>query len=150
VTNTKSTTGSNKKKAKVLSRIGAKSIDLVIVFLAGAILPQVIGPLLGFFYSLLADGIQIKQLRGQSIGKKILGLKVVNVDTREPATLVESAIRNSPVGFATFFAIIPLWGWIILFMVGVPLMAIEVYLMMRVDTGHRLGDVMSDTEVTEV
>jgi hypothetical protein len=51
------------------------------------------------------------------------------------------------VGLCTFFAIIPIWGWIILFLVGIPLMAIEIYLLARVETRQRLGDVMADTEV---
>ena len=50
---------------------------------------------------------------------------------------------------ATFFAIIPIWGWLILALIGVPLMLMEIYLMLSVETGHRLGDVMGDTEVIQ-
>ena len=56
-------------------------------------------------------------------------------------------IRNAPVGVATFFAIIPVWGWLILLLVGIPLLLIEGYLMFRVESRQRLGDVMADTEV---
>jgi hypothetical protein len=38
---------------------------------------------------------------------------------------------------------------IILGLIGLPLMVMEVYLMISVETGHRLGDVMGDTEVIE-
>ena len=41
-------------------------------------------------YTLLADGM----FKGQSIGKKILGLYVVNTKTNEPCTFTQSALRN--------------------------------------------------------
>lgn len=41
-------------------------------------------------YTLLADGM----FKGQSIGKKVLGLYVVNTKTNEPCTYTQSAFRN--------------------------------------------------------
>ncbi len=137
-------------KKQLTQRIVAKILDLLVVFLIAAILPRVVGPLIGFFYSLLADGIHAGPFRAQSIGKKIMGLRVINLaQGGEAASLKDSAIRNAPVGLATFFAIIPIWGWVILFLVGLPLMAIEITLMARVEGGHRIGDVMADTEVVK-
>ena len=72
------------------------------------------------------------------------------VKERVPASIKASILRNAPVGVATFFAIIPVWGWIILGIIGIPLMVMEVYLMATVETGLRLGDVMGDTEVIHV
>ncbi len=137
-------------KVSVVNRVIAKFIDILIVFILAATLPYRIGPLLGFLYSLLADGFNHGIFQGQSIGKKLMKLQVINTITRKPAGLKESALRNTPVGVATFFAIIPIWGWLILALIGIPLMLMEIYLMLRVDTGHRLGDVMGDTEVIEV
>jgi hypothetical protein len=57
------------------------------------------------------------------------------------------ALRNLPVGVATFFQIIPVLGWILLVFIGVPLMAFEIWLMIRIPGSHRLGDVLGDTEV---
>jgi hypothetical protein len=37
-----------------------------------------------------------------------------------------------------------------LILIGLPLMIMEVYLMLTVGTGQRLGDVMGDTEVIDV
>jgi hypothetical protein len=37
-----------------------------------------------------------------------------------------------------------------LVLVGLPLMVIEVYLMLRVEHSRRLGDVMGDTEVVQL
>ena len=76
-------------------------------------------------------------------------LQVVHTLRRQPANARDSVYRNAPVGVATFFALIPVWGWLILCLIGVPLMLMEVYLMVSVETGHRLGDVMGDTEVIE-
>ncbi|OFZ75294.1 MAG: hypothetical protein A3K03_10420 [Bdellovibrionales bacterium RIFOXYD1_FULL_44_7] len=137
-------------KVSVLNRVLAKIIDIVIMVALSAVLPYPLGPLLGFLYTLFADGLNVGPFKGQSVGKKLLKLKVVNLIRHEPASFRDSALRNAPVGIATFFAIIPIWGWLILVLIGVPLMLMEVYLMMRVDTGHRLGDVMGDTEVIEV
>jgi hypothetical protein len=142
--------GVDAAKASVLHRVLAKIIDLVVVFALAAVLPYPLGPLLGFLYSLFADGMNFGQFRGQSVGKKVLGLQTRNLLRHEPATYMDSAYRNAPVGVATFFAIIPFWGWIILFLVGAPLMVMEIYLMARVENGHRLGDVMGDTEVIEI
>jgi len=134
-------------KVVVLNRIIAKLIDLFLVILVGVVIPRPFGPLTGFAYSLLADGMNIGPFHGQSIGKRILGLRVVQMNSQTPATFQDSVLRNAPVGVATFFAIIPVWGWLILFLMGVPLMVIEIYLMMTKPGGHRLGDLMGNTEV---
>ena len=139
--------GQQKVQASVSNRVIAKVIDLVLVFLVAAILPYFIGPLLGFFYSLFCDGFQFGPFVSQSVGKRVMGLQVVSTKNGEPITYKESLIRNTPVGLATFFAIIPFWGWIILGLVGIPLMAIELYLMITVESSHRLGDVMADSQV---
>ena len=137
-------------KVSVVNRVFAKMIDLAFVIVVVRILPYPVGPLIGFLYSLFADGMPTKRLRGQSLGKRLLKLRVVHKVTRKPATLRESALRNAPVGVATFFAFIPVWGWLILILIGVPLMIMEIYLMLSVEGGHRLGDVMGDTEVVEL
>jgi uncharacterized RDD family membrane protein YckC len=150
-------------------------VDIFIVLVLAALPLYPVGPLLGFVYSLIADGLKLpgrgtQSVQGQSVGKWIFKLRVVMVVTRRvgepgnggmaeaetvvrervPASIKASALRNAPVGVATFFAIIPVWGWIILGIVGIPLMIMEIYLMATVETGHRLGDVMGDTEVVHV
>ena len=136
-------------KASITNRVIAKVMDLTLVVAVAVILPYPLGPLLGFLYSLVGDAMNFGPFCGQSVGKKIMHLQVVNTNRREPARVRDSVYRNAPVGVATFFAIIPIWGWLILGLIGIPLMVMEVYLMMSVDNGHRLGDVMGDTEVIE-
>ncbi len=133
----------------VLTRIAAKLMDLLVVFALAQILYP-IGPICGFLYSVFADGISFRGRPGASLGKSLLRLKVVQTLEKRPAQWKDSVLRNAPVGVATFFAIIPVWGWLIAVLIGLPLMLIEVYLIMTVEAGHRLGDVMADTEVVEV
>ena len=140
----------NQIKVSVVNRVIAKMIDLFAVFFVAAILPYPLGPLVGFAYSLAADGIPHPDFQGQSLGKKLMKLKVMQTVEKRPANFRDSAVRNAPVGVATFFAIIPIWGWLILAMIGIPLMVMEVYLMITVESGHRLGDVMGDTEVVDL
>lgn len=137
-------------KVGLVNRVIAKVIDLLLVIAVAAILPYPLGPIAGFLYSILADGIPYKGFSGQSVGKRLLRLRVMHRTYKRPANFRDSALRNTPVGVATFFAIIPIWGWLILALVGIPLMVMEVYLMATVETGHRLGDVMGDTEVVEL
>ena len=138
-------------KVSVLNRVAAKLIDLGLMVLVVGLIPYPVGPLLGFLYSLLADGMHFGPFDGQSIGKKLMGLKVIRREQEvQRANYKESALRNAPVGVATFFAIIPVWGWLILLLIGFPLMLMEIYLMLSVDTGHRLGDVMGHTEVIDI
>lgn len=132
-------------KVSTTTRCLAKSIDLAIVFFASVVLWYPIGVLLGLAYTLAQDGLR----DGQSLGKRLFHLKAINVNTGKDCTLRESLIRNAPLGVAVFFGIIPFWGWIILVLLGFPLVGFEIYLMRSQPTGARLGDVMSDTHVVE-
>ena len=134
-------------KASVGSRVAAKGIDLFLVMVLGALLPRLLGPLLGFVYSLVSDGMFRGSQRGQSVGKWLIGLQVRSVVRGAPCDLRESVIRNAPVGLAVFFAMVPLWGWFLLVLVGVPLLLLEGYLMSKVESRERLGDSMADTQV---
>ena len=69
--------------------------------------------------------------------------------TKEPIGFKESLLRNIPIGVATFFAIIPIWGWIVLPIIGLPLIAMEIYLLFKMSSRERLGDVMADTIVVK-
>ena len=138
-------------KAQSFNRILAKGIDLLIFGLIASVLPSFIGPVLGFAYTVLGDGLRIGRLRGQSLGKHLFSLQVIHTGAdQRPANFKDSLVRNLPVGVVTFFAIFPPWGWILLVLVGAPLTLMEVYLMTRSHDGLRLGDVMADTEVRQL
>lgn len=131
-----------------MNRLLAKGIDFAVFIFFAKVFPLVLGPLVGFAYSVLCDGMNFGPFRSQSIGKKIFDLQAVSlVRGGAPADYKDSAIRNAPVGLVTFFAIIPIWGWFIMAFLGIPLLILELYFIEKMENGHRLGDVMADTEV---
>ncbi len=132
--------------ASLQSRLFAKFTDFLVVVLLGLLLRGGVGSVLGFFYSLVADGLPIKAMRGQSLGKKIMGIQVVD-GAGAPVALKVSIIRNIPVGIITLLMVLPFWGWILSLLVGIPLGLIEMSLIARAKGRQRLGDVMADSFV---
>jgi uncharacterized RDD family membrane protein YckC len=85
--------------ASLGERVGAQLIDffvasatMVIFFLVSMAIPNafVIGAILFFGYLLLSDG----QPRGQSVGKRVLGIAVIHRRTRKSCTYAQSFVRN--------------------------------------------------------
>jgi uncharacterized RDD family membrane protein YckC len=139
---------SDPKLASTQKRLFAKMIDLMVVLVLGLLIPKGIGSVFGFIYSLVADGLPFPKMRGQSIGKYFMKIRVEN--DLGPIHLKSSVVRNAPVGVVTFLMIIPFWGWAMSVLVGIPLGLIEVSLIMRANRRQRLGDVMAETEVVNV
>ena len=102
-----------------------------------------VGLLLSLFYLGISDSMQ----NGQSLGKKIMGFSVISLEDGGPCSLKQSVIRNLPLLIPLVLALIPFWGWVLAFILGPPLVALEIYLIYKLDSGHRLGDVMADTSV---
>jgi uncharacterized RDD family membrane protein YckC len=132
---------SSESNAK-LSRVIAKGIDLFICFLLSFFFYPV-GILLGVFYISISDYLQ----KGQSVGKRLIGFSVIDLEEMKPCTMRQSIIRNLPLSVPLFFAIFPFWGWIISIVLGLILCAFEFYLLFKINSGKRLGDVMADTSV---
>lgn len=128
-------------------RGAAKMIDLILVmalFFIGRTLWGPLGPLLGAFYA----GVQDSLGGGQSLGKKIIGLKTLDDTTGVSCSVLSSCMRNLPVLLAVLFANIPvIWVFVLLF--TLPFMLLEVYLVKEIQTGVRLGDIMANTLVVE-
>lgn len=132
-------TGINTSK---VSRLLAKMVDLFIVL----ILSTLFYPF-GLILALVYMGISDSLYDGQSVGKRLMGFAVISLEDGTPCSLKQSLIRNLPIIVPMAFAIIPLWGWIFCSILAVPLILLEVYLLFKLDSGHRLGDVMADTSV---
>lgn len=128
-----------------VNRLVAKAIDLSIVMIAASVAYPG-GPVAAFLYILVCDGLR----NGQSVGKKIVGIYVINTETEKPANFRDSIIRNSPIALIVLFLLIPIWGWILWFVIGLPVLATEMYLMKSVENQKRLGDTMADTRVLEL
>lgn len=129
-------------KAARLARLIAKSIDMFIVLILSLFFYPV-GLILSLIYLTIADSLQ----NGQSVGKRFIGFAVISLEDGKPCSMKQSFIRNLPLLVPLFFAIIPFWGWVISLIIGVPLIILEIYLLYKLDSGHRLGDVMADTTV---
>jgi len=125
-----------------LSRLFAKGIDLFIVLILCALFFPV-GLILSVVYLCVADSLQA----GQSVGKKLVGFQVISLEDGSPCSVKQSAIRNLPFILPLSLAIIPIVGPILGLIVGVGLISFELVFIYKLDSGHRLGDVMADTSV---
>ncbi|MBE9529210.1 MAG: RDD family protein [Proteobacteria bacterium] len=129
----------------LLERSIAKLIDLLI---SGALffLPGVVGPIAAALYILISDGLS----GGHSLGKRIVGLRVVeSEDERTLCDLKSSIIRNSIfaglIAFYLAMRLLPYLGMVIASLAWVALIAVEMCLIYT--DGQRLGDRMAGTKV---
>ena len=129
----------------LLNRLIGKAVDLVIVIALASLPLSAAGPLAALIYVLIADGLK----GGRSLGKRVVGLQVFNTTTGRPADFKDSIIRNSPIAIPVLFSMVPLVGWILAIVIGIPILAMELYLMTRLEHQARLGDTMADTKVAE-
>jgi uncharacterized RDD family membrane protein YckC len=72
---------------------------------------------------------------GQSIGKKMFNLRVINVTTNEPCSTSESIVRQLDL---FFLQLIPIVGWLV-----------EPIVALASEDGRRLGDRAAGTQVIE-
>jgi len=135
--------GSPYPKADLTLRGLARLADFTLAFAVSQLSPQA-GPLLAAAYLLVADGL----MSGQSVGKKIFGVRTVVVPRRAPAGYVESVLRNSPFALVAVFYAVP-FLWPVLFLAGVPIVAYESWRMFTDRDGIRMGDVFADTQVVD-
>tara|TARA_B100000287_G_scaffold150987_1_gene142838 strand:+ start:681 stop:1175 length:495 start_codon:yes stop_codon:yes gene_type:complete len=133
------------QKVARLTRLVAKAIDLFIVLIVSIpFYPG--GVLLGVIYISVCDALR----GGQSVGKKFIGFSVISLDDGRPCSYKQSFIRNLPLSVPFIFSIFPFWGWIFSVLISPPLILLEVYLLFKLDSAHRLGDVMADTSVVSL
>ena len=127
------------QKAELTTRAVAGFIDLLLV-IAMARLPDVIGFLAVIGYILVRDGL----FSQQSVGKKVIGLRVaLTDDPGKAAAFRESIIRNIPLAVAYLLFLIPYAGWIL----GPLALGIEALTAMGDERGMRIGDLLARTSV---
>jgi uncharacterized RDD family membrane protein YckC len=132
--------GSPYPKVEFWPRLLAKAADALVALLFAWLVPAV-GVAMAVAYLLFCDALP----NGQSPGKRLLGVKVVHVPTRQSCTVRPSVIRNLPVAIAaaamlanTFLAIVAL-----------PIVLFELYMAYTDALGIRIGDVFADTQVVD-
>jgi uncharacterized RDD family membrane protein YckC len=135
--------GSPYPKADLTLRALARLVDLAIgVSLAYA--APTAGPILATLYLLVADGL----MNGQSIGKRLFGVRVVVIPRRAPAGYHESMLRNAP------FALVAVFGSVLilhpaLVFAGLPIVVFEAWMIYTDRLGIRIGDIFADTQVVD-
>jgi uncharacterized RDD family membrane protein YckC len=129
------------QKADLTTRIVAGFIDLLIV-IGLTRLPDVIGFLSASGYLLIRDGL----FERQSVGKKLIGLRVIASDDPEfVITYRESIIRNAPLVVAYILFLVPYAGWIL----GPAAFGIECLTALGDGRGMRIGDMLARTAVVQ-
>lgn len=135
--------GSPYPKADLTLRGLARLADFTLAFALAHVSPQ-LGPILAGFYLLVADGLP----HGQSIGKRIFGIRTMVVPRRVPAGYHESIRRNAPFALVAVFYAVPVL-WPLLFLAGAPIVAFESYMIFSDRHGIRIGDIFADTQVVD-
>lgn len=139
------------EKADYLERIVARMIDFIIVVALLEIVPK-IGFFAGLAYLLIADGM----FRGRSVGKMLIGIKVVfsnGAATAADCGFKESIFRNLPLaaGYILFGILkgVPIIGWLLSLAVITLVPVFEYLVMTGSEMGMRLGDEIAKTRVIE-
>jgi uncharacterized RDD family membrane protein YckC len=125
--------------ADLTTRAVAGLVDLLLI-IGLARLPDVFGLLSAAGYILIRDGL----LRHQSIGKKLIGLRVVSSEDPDYAVSYrESIIRNVPFVVAFFLFLIPYVGWVF----GLLVLSVECLTALGDSARMRIGDMLASTYV---
>ena len=128
------------KRAGLLLRTVSKILDFILVAAAVEILPKA-GFFAGLAYLLIGDGL----FDGRSLGKKIIGLKVVSATTYSSCTFRDSILRNSTFGVGFLFYKVLWFGWTFLIIVAV----LEFIILLGSKENMRLGDEIAKTFVID-
>lgn len=128
-------------------RLAAKAIDFFLVCLVHCNFDQAFWTILGIAYLLASDGF----FKGQSIGKRIVGLQVEYIDTDQKKNIAcpysQSVVRNLPFGLIVLLSTVPLFGKLFS-LLGIIFIAIEIYFMYSDEEGIRIGDIYAKTRVS--
>jgi uncharacterized RDD family membrane protein YckC len=130
------------QRADLTTRAVAGLVDFLLI-IGLARLPDVIGILSAAGYILIRDGLFDRR----SIGKKLIGLRVVSLeDSGSASTYRDSIIRNVPLLLAYFLFLIPYVGWV----VGLIALGAECLTAIGDKMGMRIGDLLARTQVVPV
>jgi len=135
------------RRTSIFNRIAAKVIDLIViiaVYFIGTAIWFPLGVVAAAGLAGIFDSLGI----GQSVGKRIIGLRVIEDNSGLACSAFLSVLRNGPVVLAILFSSVPVL-WAFAWFLTVPIFCLEVYLLFTVDVGVRLGDVMGNTLVVE-
>lgn len=128
------------QRAGLLVRTVAKILDFIIIAAAAEMVPKA-GFYAGLVYLLIGDGL----FGGRSLGKKLVGIRVVSAANQRPCTIRDSIIRNSIFGAAYLFSRMIWFGWVLVLLVAV----FEFIILLGNRDSMRVGDEMAKTLVLD-
>lgn len=132
-------------RAPASHRVAAKAID------AGAALlliyqDNIIGSALALLYILLGDTFGL----GQSLGKKLMRLRVIHPETGLPCSMRGSVMRNLLIALPLLLLQMALLLKFLGIIIGVSYVAYEIQLLYTDAYGVRFGDAIANTEVIKL
>jgi uncharacterized RDD family membrane protein YckC len=128
------------KKASLLLRVFAKALDFILIAAINEMVPKA-GFYAGLSYLFISDGL----FDGRSLGKRLMGLRVVAAGSGGPCSMRQSIVRNAPLCAGLLFSRIPLIGWVFIVVIS----AVEFLILLGSKEGMRLGDELAKTMVIE-
>lgn len=137
--------GSPYPKASLWLRLGARIVDVAVAWglyvVCGAA-----GSVVALLFLLLADGM----IQGQSVGKRIFGVKVMHLPTRSAARHRDSTLRNAPLALIVLLGMMPVPLGAVAAAAGLVVIGgIEAWRVVRDPLGWRLGDTWAQTQVVD-
>jgi uncharacterized RDD family membrane protein YckC len=141
-----------------MKRFVAALIDGVAVVVIASIIGRVAGMIIGSYLAMAVTGlaglglylIRDVAIEGRSLGKKVMGLRVVTAGGG-PVTANESIRRNATLAFGyigSIVAVVPILGWIAAPLIWLAAAAVGLYEGYLVFTNKpRIGDNLAGTHV---
>ncbi len=133
--------------ASLWNRAMAKAIDITLffaIFFIGNFFFPWLGTIPAFCYALFHDGLGL----GQSLGKRMLGIQVIQPSIEMPCSFFSSFLRNFILGLSVILLTFD-GGGFFSGLIFLPWFATEFWLLMTLETHQRVGDVFANTSVVE-
>jgi uncharacterized RDD family membrane protein YckC len=128
-------------RAGILVRVIAKILDFILIAAAVEIVPKA-GFFAGLTYLLIGDAL----FGGGSLGKKLIGLRVVSAENLSSCTFRDSILRNSLFGIGYIVSRMLWLGWIAFGAIVV----FEFIVLLGSRDQLRAGDEIAGTLVVEI
>lgn len=138
-------TGSPYPRCTLWMRLGARAADFATAYGIFLLAGPRFGHVLAILYILLADGM----LEGQSIGKRIFGIKVMHLPTRSAGRKRDSTLRNAPLALPILLGMMPEVGFVAFLAGAAVIGGVETWRVIRDPLGMRFGDVWAETQVVD-
>jgi uncharacterized RDD family membrane protein YckC len=137
--------GSPYPKASLLLRMGARLVDVAVAWGLWVVCGAA-GSVVALLFLLLADGM----IQGQSVGKRIFGVKVMHLPTRSAARHRDSTLRNAPLALVVLLGMMPQPLGLVAGAAGLIVIGgLEAWRVLKDPQGWRLGDMWAQTQVVD-